>query len=94
MILMLLQMATHTFEVILKSRKVSVVFYPLPPHSSTRNSHFVIVDAEEGDALENEFPQRFVGRPINLEEIPQYVHEYERGNDVEIWKIRYAGPKR
>ncbi|XP_047968069.1 methyltransferase-like protein 22 isoform X1 [Salvia hispanica] len=60
-------------------------------------SHFrsyLKVEEEEGDALENEFPQRFVGRPINLEEIPQYVHEYERGNDVEIWKIRYAGPKR
>ncbi|KAG6422293.1 hypothetical protein SASPL_118859 [Salvia splendens] len=60
-------------------------------------SHFrsyLKVEEEEGDALETEFPQRFVGRPINLEEIPQYVHEYERGNDVEIWKIRYTGPKR
>ncbi|KAG6425366.1 hypothetical protein SASPL_115796 [Salvia splendens] len=59
-------------------------------------SHFrsyLKVEEEEGDALETEFPQRFVSRPINLEEIPQYVHEYERGNDVEIWKIKYAGPK-
>ncbi|XP_057772996.1 uncharacterized protein LOC130992398 isoform X2 [Salvia miltiorrhiza] len=59
-------------------------------------SHFrsyLKVEEEEEDALETESTQSFVGRLINLEEIPQYVQEYKRGNDVEIWQIRYAGPK-
>lgn len=32
----------------------------------------------------------FSGKIIDLSEIPQYVREYERGNDVELWEIKYA----
>ncbi|KAG8379933.1 hypothetical protein BUALT_Bualt07G0141200 [Buddleja alternifolia] len=44
---------------------------------------------EEEDDLETEFSHRFIGKLIDLEQIPQYVQEYDRGNDVEIWQIRY-----
>ncbi|KAL3631872.1 hypothetical protein CASFOL_024856 [Castilleja foliolosa] len=35
----------------------------------------------------------FVGKLINLEEIPQFVQEYDRGDDVEIWQITYVKTK-
>lgn len=49
-------------------------------------------DAEE-NILGSECACRFVGRLINLEEIPQYVQEYSRGNDVELWQIKYLKPR-
>lgn len=52
-------------------------------------SYLKVEDAEE-DGVETGFPRRFVGRLVNLEEIRQYVQEYERGNDVELWQIRYV----
>ncbi|KAL0319234.1 UNVERIFIED_CONTAM: hypothetical protein Sangu_2079600 [Sesamum angustifolium] len=58
-------------------------------------SHFrsYLKDWEEAADLETERSCSFTGQLINLEEIPQYVQEYDRGNDVEIWQIRYAKPK-
>ncbi|KAK6148860.1 hypothetical protein DH2020_016389 [Rehmannia glutinosa] len=50
-------------------------------------------DEEEDDALETECSRSFVGKLINLDEIPRYVQEYSRGNDVEIWQIRYLKAK-
>ncbi|GFP88888.1 methyltransferase-like protein 22 [Phtheirospermum japonicum] len=41
----------------------------------------------------NDGSPSFVGKLINLEEIPQFVQEYDRGDDVEIWQIRYVKPK-
>ncbi|KAK9281487.1 hypothetical protein L1049_004390 [Liquidambar formosana] len=35
----------------------------------------------------------FMGKCIDLTQIPQYVREYERGNDVEIWQIKYQKRK-
>ncbi|XP_021910604.1 methyltransferase-like protein 22 isoform X2 [Carica papaya] len=35
----------------------------------------------------------FVGKCIDLTQIPQYVKEYERGQDVELWEIRYNRKK-
>ncbi|XP_010906574.1 uncharacterized protein [Elaeis guineensis] len=32
----------------------------------------------------------FVGELIDLGQIPQYIREYERGKDLEIWKITYC----
>lgn len=58
-------------------------------------SHFrsyLKVEGEEG-GVETGFSRRFVGRLVNVEEIRQYVQEYERGNDVELWQIRYVKPK-
>lgn len=31
----------------------------------------------------------FRGKRVDLGEIPQYVRHYERGNDVELWEIKY-----
>lgn len=39
------------------------------------------------DDSKNKSSPSFVGKRINLTEIPQYVVEYDRGNDVEIWQI-------
>lgn len=48
----------------------------------------------EGDG--NEWNKRsrpcFVGKCIDLAQIPIYIIEYERGNDVEIWEIKYEKP--
>ncbi|KZV56096.1 Developmentally regulated G-protein 1 isoform 1 [Dorcoceras hygrometricum] len=46
-------------------------------------------DDEEKDAKE-ECWCGFVGKRINLEEIPQYVRGYDRGKDVEILEIKYV----
>ena len=35
----------------------------------------------------------FVGERIDLMQIPQYLREYDRGDDVEIWQIKYENPK-
>lgn len=45
-------------------------------------------DAKRGDS-HNESSPCFVGTCIDLSQIPQYVREYERGEDVEIWEIKY-----
>ncbi|XP_019077703.1 uncharacterized protein LOC100256576 isoform X3 [Vitis vinifera] len=50
-------------------------------------------DAEECESLEHEPLPRFVGKPIDLTQIPQYVREYNRGNDIEIWQIKYVRRK-
>ncbi|KAF8103356.1 hypothetical protein N665_0188s0294 [Sinapis alba] len=31
----------------------------------------------------------FVGKRIDLEQIPQYTKDYDRGEDVELWEIKY-----
>lgn len=32
----------------------------------------------------------FVGNRIDLKQIPQYTQGYDRGEDVELWEIRYV----
>ncbi|KAK4784708.1 hypothetical protein SAY86_019076 [Trapa natans] len=39
--------------------------------------------------LDHEESPGFVGRCIDLTQVPQYVLSYDRGNDVEIWEIKY-----
>ncbi|XP_034696330.1 methyltransferase-like protein 22 isoform X1 [Vitis riparia] len=51
------------------------------------------VDNAECESLEHEPLPRFVGKPIDLTQIPQYVREYNRGNDIEIWQIKYVRRK-
>ncbi|KAF9617673.1 hypothetical protein IFM89_037907 [Coptis chinensis] len=46
-------------------------------------------DAEECRHLENGLLPRFVGKQIDLADIPQYVREYDRQESVEIWQIKY-----
>ncbi|XP_059643524.1 uncharacterized protein LOC132285359 [Cornus florida] len=46
------------------------------------------VDDAEYDGLESGSRPCFVGKRIDHTQIPQYVREYVRGNDVEIWQIK------
>ena len=32
----------------------------------------------------------FVGKRIDLKQIPQYTKAYDRGEDVELWEIKYV----
>lgn len=47
-------------------------------------------DDGEHDDLQNGSLCAFVGTRIDLTEIPQYANNYDRGQDVELWQIRYA----
>ncbi|XP_066369477.1 uncharacterized protein [Miscanthus floridulus] len=42
-----------------------------------------------GDPIDGYGPG-FVGKQIDPAEIPQYIREYERGKDLEMWKIMYS----
>uniref|UniRef100_A0A7C9ADH7 Calmodulin-lysine N-methyltransferase n=1 Tax=Opuntia streptacantha TaxID=393608 RepID=A0A7C9ADH7_OPUST len=59
-------------------------------------SHFrsYLIDGEDVDAETDGMTGGFVGKPIDVSEIPQYVREYERGEDVELWEIKYVTRKR
>lgn len=54
-------------------------------------SHFrsYLRGEEEYDNLKHGSSSCFVGKCLDLSLIPQYVREYERGNDVELWQIMY-----
>ncbi|KAF3776106.1 Methyltransferase-like protein 22 [Nymphaea thermarum] len=57
--------------------------------------HFLKYLNDEGSAEGSTAELRsahFVGKRIDIKQIPQYVREYERGNDLEIWQIRYVRP--
>ncbi|OMO66779.1 Nicotinamide N-methyltransferase-like protein [Corchorus olitorius] len=59
-------------------------------------SHFrsyLRADDDEREGLEHRPVPCFSGRRINITEIPQYVGEYDRGEDVELWQIRYIKGK-
>ncbi|GMN37242.1 hypothetical protein TIFTF001_006656 [Ficus carica] len=53
-------------------------------------SHFrsYLQDDEECEGAEVCSTRCFVGKCIDIAQIPQYVREYDRGNDVEIWQIK------
>ncbi|XP_015867394.3 uncharacterized protein LOC107404900 isoform X2 [Ziziphus jujuba] len=57
-------------------------------------SHFKSYLQVEGDGvaqredLEFRSTARFVGKCIDITQIPQYIKEYDRGTDVEIWQIK------
>ncbi|ESR40246.1 putative methyltransferase family protein [Citrus sinensis] len=53
-------------------------------------SHFRSYIMGEGEhrRFERESFPAFVGKCIDLNEFPQYVREYDRGNDVELWQIK------
>lgn len=45
-------------------------------------------NAEEGrDECYGEDSKQFVGRKIELDQIPQYINGYERTSDLELWEI-------
>ncbi|KAF8658508.1 hypothetical protein HU200_058963 [Digitaria exilis] len=43
----------------------------------------------DGDAVKRD-GLGLVGKQIDLAEVPQYIREYERGKDLEIWEIMYS----
>ncbi|KAM3747674.1 hypothetical protein ACB098_05G052700 [Castanea mollissima] len=54
-------------------------------------SHFrsYLRDDSECEDIKNGSVPCFVGKRIDITQIPQYVRDYDRGNDVEIWQIKY-----
>ncbi|KAJ4836687.1 hypothetical protein Tsubulata_043330 [Turnera subulata] len=48
---------------------------------------------EENEDLDDGSHPRFVGRSLDLSLIPQYVKGYDRGNEVELWQIKYIERK-
>ncbi|EEF46491.1 conserved hypothetical protein [Ricinus communis] len=56
--------------------------------------HFLsYLKEEEYEELEYGSSPCFVGKRIDLSLIPQYVRGYDRGNDVELWQIKFGGRK-
>ncbi|CAL0319910.1 unnamed protein product [Lupinus luteus] len=57
-------------------------------------SHFrsYIKNEDEIKNLESRTMTNFVGKRMDFSQIPQYVREYERGHDIEIWQIKYFRP--
>ncbi|XP_058004903.1 uncharacterized protein LOC131168729 isoform X2 [Hevea brasiliensis] len=48
-------------------------------------------EEEEYEDLEYGSSLCFVGKRVDLSLIPQYVREYDRGDDVELWQIKFGG---
>lgn len=93
-ILMLLQMDTRISEVILETVRQKgsyLVLYQLnfPTYSLHLSCNLSVDDAEHNELDSSSSLPCFLGKQINLTEIPKYVREYDRGNDVEIWEIKY-----
>ncbi|WVZ79265.1 hypothetical protein U9M48_026867 [Paspalum notatum var. saurae] len=49
---------------------------------------FFAAQDEHGDPIDSDGPS-LMGKQINLAEVPQYIREYDRGKDLEMWKIMY-----
>ncbi|XP_022010219.1 methyltransferase-like protein 22 isoform X3 [Helianthus annuus] len=47
------------------------------------------IDDAENNELQNGSASAFVGTRIDLTEIPHYAVNYNRGHDLELWKIKY-----
>ncbi|KAI4324731.1 hypothetical protein MLD38_030188 [Melastoma candidum] len=54
-------------------------------------SCFLSYVRNEGDTISNHAASQpgFMGKHIDLTKVPQYVLNYNRGEDVEIWEIKY-----
>ncbi|CAH9075761.1 unnamed protein product [Cuscuta europaea] len=53
-------------------------------------SHFrSYLEGESNELVSSPYSRCFLGKQINLKEIPKYVREYDRGDNVEIWVIKY-----
>ena len=49
----------------------------------------MINDAEHDDISDGS-SCAFIGTRIDLTNIPQYANDYIRGQDVELWQMKYA----
>ncbi|ONK70353.1 uncharacterized protein A4U43_C05F32850 [Asparagus officinalis] len=58
-------------------------------------AHFqsFLKDEEECIRLDDNLLPCFKGERLDISHIPQYIREYERGKDVELWKITYFSNK-
>ncbi|XP_047157907.1 methyltransferase-like protein 22 [Vigna umbellata] len=58
-------------------------------------SHFrsYLRDEDEIESFESVSTSNFVGKRIDISQVPQYIGEYDRGRDVEIWQIKYLKSK-
>ncbi|KAA3455552.1 methyltransferase-like protein 22 isoform X2 [Gossypium australe] len=57
------------------------------------NFRSYLKDDSECEGLELDSLPCFTGKCIDVAEIPQYVGGYDRGDDVELWEIRYSKGK-
>ncbi|KHG24001.1 Methyltransferase-like protein 22 [Gossypium arboreum] len=57
------------------------------------NFRSYLKDDSECEGLELGSLPCFMGKCIDVAEIPQYVGGYDRGDDVELWEIRYSKGK-
>nr|KAJ0225920.1 hypothetical protein LSAT_V11C100014600 [Lactuca sativa] len=78
------------FRVILLSLKACFVLSSRLPLLVSNGGLATINDAEHHELLQNGMECTFVGSRIDLTEIPQYANNYDRGQDLELWEIRYA----
>ncbi|KAL9689134.1 hypothetical protein QQ045_033566 [Rhodiola kirilowii] len=56
----------------------------------SRFRSYLRVEEEHDGTQTNLTP--FIGKLIDLTQLPQYMNEYARGNDVELWEIKYNKP--
>lgn len=95
MTLMLWLMVIHISEAISWRREASILPFKMQHYHDNEFSLanvslqycYVIDDAEHQKFDCESFPV-FVGKCIDLNEFPQYVREYDRGNDFELWQIK------
>jgi methyltransferase-like protein 22 len=60
----------------------------LPSSYTYKSSLNSPVCAEHGN-VEDTSKAGLVGKPIDLSKVPQYIREYDRGKDLEMWEIMY-----
>lgn len=46
------------------------------------------VQQRKPDIDSKKSPSKFLGSKIDVTEIPQYIRNYTRGDDLELWEIR------
>lgn len=96
MILMLLQMVIHISEVICRLMGVSIyiIYFDCWYSFYFFIIHFLALiclwmeGVAECEEVESCSTARFMGKCIDITQIPQYIKEYDRGSDVEIWQIK------
>lgn len=86
-------MAIHISEAISGWKEASLLLYKLHHdyefYFDNCSLQFgYLIDGAECERLECASFPIFEGKRIDLNGIPQYVREYDRGNDVELWQIK------
>ncbi|XP_039141166.1 LOW QUALITY PROTEIN: methyltransferase-like protein 22, partial [Dioscorea cayenensis subsp. rotundata] len=74
---------------VIYSDELTDAFFNIVEKLMSHGSEKVLYLAFGKRGLMAHFNLVFVGERINIDQIPQYIKEYERGKDLEIWKICY-----